>query len=305
MLQSEAKVIGLILTSITFALTIFAMIISSAVLIALIYQWYHNRIKQDDKIAIYLCIHIYLCMLLVAAITLSMNMRTLLGDLTGQSFDSLWCIFSGYLVLIHISAMYMAFVNQAFYRLIRIVYPRYRCFQSLKFYTALFITEYLCANGIQCAIIAWDGVIYLIDDHFCYVSFTNLRAVIWAGSFVYLLPCLFTTMVYSRITIFLRNQTNTLILAIRQRQGRDFSIVRRILMMIIFLIALGIPAMFFILRFVITGNYYPLTARIIWLSVATSTAGLNVASVYCIPQVKSTIRKVFQQHRVIVANAAI
>ncbi|CAF1477494.1 unnamed protein product [Adineta ricciae] len=305
MSQNEAKIIGLILTSITFALTIFAMIISSTVLITLIYQWYHNRIKQDDKITIYLCIQIYLCMLIVAAITLSMNIRTLLGDLTGQSFHSFWCIFSGYLALIHISAMYMAFVNQAFYRLIRIVYPRYRYFQSLKFYTGLFITEYLCAIGIQYVIRAWNGIIYLIDDHFCYVSFKNLQVVMWTGSFVYLLPCLCTMAIYLRITLFLRNQTNTPTLVTRQRQDRDVFIVRRILMIIIFLIALGLSAMFFILRFAITGNYYPLTVRIIWLPVATSTAGLSVASVYCIPQLKSTIRKVFQQHRVVVANVAI
>ena len=112
MLQNENRIIGLILTSITFALGTFAMIISLTVLLILIYQWYRNRIQKDNKITIYLCIHIYLSLLILAAIVLSMNIRTLLGDLTGQSFDSLWCIFSGYLALNHIYTMYMAFVNQ-------------------------------------------------------------------------------------------------------------------------------------------------------------------------------------------------
>ncbi|CAF1404135.1 unnamed protein product [Adineta ricciae] len=238
------------------------------------------------------------------SIILSMNIRTLLGDLTGQSFDSSWCLFSGYLALNHVSIMYMAFVNQALYRLVRIIYPRYRYFQNLTFYTFLFIIEYLCIFGIHCVIIAWNGVIYLTNDHFCYVSFTNLLAVMWAAFFAYLFPCSCPMIIYIRITRYLRKQANTVTLVTRQRLDRDFLIVRRISIILGLLLILGIPAMIFILRFAITGDYHPLTLRISWTPVAISIAGLNVASAYCIPQLKSTIRKVFQ-HRITVISVAV
>ena len=112
MLKNENRLTGLILTSTTFTLAICATITSSIILIILIHHWFHNRIKRDEKNNLYLCIHIYFSVLALSAILLSMNIRTLLGDLNGQSFDSSACIVVGYLTLIHVSAMYMSFVNQ-------------------------------------------------------------------------------------------------------------------------------------------------------------------------------------------------
>ncbi|UJR07443.1 hypothetical protein I4U23_011729 [Adineta vaga] len=298
MLDNENKKIALILTSFTLVTVIFGTIISSFVLLILIYHCLCNRIKQEDKITVYLCIHIYLSVLILTTIIVSMNIRTLLGDLNGKSFDSSWCIFSGYLALIHISAMYMAFGNQAFYRLVRIVYPQHRFFGSLKFYVLLSIIEYICTIGIQCVIVSWNGVIYLIDDYFCYVSFANLRAVMWAAFFVYLFPSLGILTIYIRITTFLRHQKNNLTLITKQRQDRDVLIVQRILILVILLLFLGIPAMFFILRFAITNDYHPLTVRVSWLSVGISMSGLSFALIFLIPQLKSIARKLFQPHRV-------
>ncbi|CAF0915888.1 unnamed protein product [Adineta ricciae] len=305
MLEGENKTIGLILTSITFILTAFATIISLIIIVILIYQWYRKRVKQDDKITIYLCLHIYLCMLILTTIGLSMNIRTFLGDLNGQLFDSLGCIFSGYVVLIHLGKMYIAFINQAFYRFVRIVYPQYGYFLSLKFFLLLTMIEYLCISGIVCVVIPWNGVIYFIYDHFCYVSFTNLRAIIWIVLSVYALPCLCTFMIYMRITTFLRHQRNTLTLVMRQRQKRDFLIVRRILMIIIFLLTLGLPGTFFIIRYYVTGDYHPLSLRVGWMSVAISMAVLNVVLIFCIPQLRNIVRKVFQEHRIGVSTVVV
>ena len=162
----------------------------------------------------------------------------------------------------------------------------------MKFYIFLYITEYLCGFGIQCVIIAWNGVIYLTNDYFCYASFTNLLAVAWAAFFAYLFPCSCPVMIYIAITRFLRKQAYTVTLATRQRQDRDFMIVRRISIILCLLLILGMPGVALILRFAITGDYHPLTLRVSWAPVALSIAGLNVASAYCIPQLKSTIRKV-------------
>ncbi|CAF1505046.1 unnamed protein product [Adineta ricciae] len=272
MLEGENKLIGLALASITFGFAICATIISLIVSTTLIYNWYHARIKQDEKITIYLCIHIYLSIFISTSMTSAASIQTLLGDLLGQSFDSPWCIFSGYFALLQVSMMYVSFINQAFYRLVRIVYPQSQCFRSIKFYIVLTIVEYICTIGIQCVIIPWNGIIYLTNDYFCYVSFANIRALVWTAIFAYQVPCACTLMIYIRITMFLRNQANNLTVATRQRQRRDFLIVQRILIIMTLLITLGIPPMFFILRFAVTGDYHPLTLRVSCLPAAISMA---------------------------------
>ncbi|CAF1431539.1 unnamed protein product [Adineta ricciae] len=299
MLEGENKLIGLALASITFGFAICATIISLIVSTTLIYNWYHARIKQDEKITIYLCIHIYLSIFISTSMTSAASIQTLLGDLLGQSFDSPWCIFSGYFALLQVSMMYVSFINQAFYRLVRIVYPQSQCFRSIKFYIVLTIVEYICTIGIQCVIIPWNGIIYLTNDYFCYVSFANIRALVWTAIFAYQVPCACTLMIYIRITMFLRNQANNLTVATRQRQRRDFLIVQRILIIMTLLITLGIPPMFFILRFAVTGDYHPLTLRVSCLPAAISMASLNIVLIFSIPQLKSVIRKLLTQNQVV------
>ncbi|CAF1505093.1 unnamed protein product [Adineta ricciae] len=305
MLEGKNKLIGLVLTSITFAFAISATIISLIVSITLIYNWCRARIQQNEKITIYLCIHIYLSIFTSTSMTSATNIQTLFGDLLGQSFDSPWCIFSGYFALLQVSTMYVSFVNQAFYRLVRILYPQSQYFRSIKFYIILPIVEYICTIGIQCVIIPWNGVIYLINDYFCYVSFTNIPALIWTAIFAYLVPCSCTLMIYLRITMFLRNQANNLAAVTRQRQRRDFLIVQRILIIMTLLITLGMPTMFFILRFAVTGDYHPLTLRVSCLPVAISMASLNIVLIFSIPQLKSIIRKLLTQNQVVAISARV
>ncbi|UJR12289.1 hypothetical protein I4U23_016466 [Adineta vaga] len=234
-------------------------------------------------------------MFIFTTITLSMNIQTILGDLSGRTFESSWCIISGYVSLVHLCTMYLAF---AFYRLIRILYPQNRYFRSFKFYILIVIVEYLWSICILSVLETWNGVIYLINDSFCYVSFSNIRAVMWAAAFVYLLPSLGTFVIYTRLTFFLRHQRNNLTLKIKRRQDRDFLIVKRISTIVTLLFILGIPSMIFIIRFTITNNYHPLTLRISCLPIVISTSSLSIVLVFSIPQLKSLVRKSFQSQQV-------
>ncbi|CAF1461476.1 unnamed protein product [Adineta steineri] len=233
-----------------------------------------------------------------------MNIRTISGDLNGRSADSSWCIFSGYVAVVHLCTMYMAFVNQALYRLIRIIYFQNQHLQSLKLYLLLPMIEYIWAICIMCVLIPWNGVVYFNNDYFCYVSFASLRAIIWGAFFAYLFPFLCSLMIYIRITIFIRHHTNNLPLPIKRRHDRDFLVVQRILLIVSLLLILGIPSIFFIIRFIITGDDHPLTNRIAWFPVGISMSGLSVTLVFTIPQLKSIVVKLFQQNRVKPATLA-
>ena len=112
MLNNQDKKIGFVLTCITFGFSLFACLISYIVFIIILYNLYYKLIQRKDRITILLCANIYLLISIFTTIVVSMNIRTILGDLYGQSFDSLSCLFSGYAYLVILCSLYMAFVNQ-------------------------------------------------------------------------------------------------------------------------------------------------------------------------------------------------
>jgi hypothetical protein len=150
----------------------------------------------------------------------------------------------------------------------------------------------------MCPLIGWNGVTYFENDSYCYSSFTNIVGILWAAFAVYVIPCGCLMIIYIRITIFLRHQSNNQALLVKKRQDRDLLIIRRISVLVILLLILGIPSMSVILMFVITGEEYTLTTRIAFLPVGISMAGLSIALLFCIPQLEIIARKIFQSNRV-------
>ncbi|CAF4012712.1 unnamed protein product [Adineta steineri] len=237
---------------------------------------------------------------------ISTNIRSILGDLYNQSFDSSWCIFSGYLVLVLLGMLYMTFVNQAFYRLILITYSQNRRFQSVKLYIILPIIEIIILTCIlPCVLIPLNGVTYLPNDHFCYATFTNIPGILSAAAIVYIGPFCCILFIYIHITKFIHQQGNILTLIIKQRQSRDLLITRRILIIVSLLFILGIPAMTLVFIFIITGEENPLLARIAFFPVSASQTGLSVVLLFSIPQLKNIVLNLRTANTVTPVNQAV
>ncbi|CAF3984516.1 unnamed protein product [Adineta steineri] len=201
--------------------------------------------------------------------------------------------------------LYMTFVNQAFYRLIRIVYSQNRRFQSLKLYIMLPIIEIIIITSILlCVFIPLNEMIYLPNDHFCTISFTNIPGVLSSASVVYMCPFCCLLFIYIHITRFICQQGNIQTLVIKQRQARDLLIIRRILIIVSLLLILGIPAMTLIFMFIITGEENPLIVRISYFPVSISQMGLSVALLFCIPQLKNIVLNLRKTNTVIPVTRA-
>ncbi|CAF0794279.1 unnamed protein product [Adineta steineri] len=221
---------------------------------------------------------------------ISMHIRSILGDLYNQSFDSSGCIFFGYVAIVLLGMLYMTFINQAFYRLIRIAYPQHRRFQSVKLYIILPIIEIIIITSILlCILIPFNGMTYLPNDHFCNTTFTNIPSILPTAFVVYIGPFCCISFIYIHITRFIHQQGNKQTLVIKQRQARDLLIIRRILIIVSLLLILGIPAMTVLFMFVITGEEHPLLARIVFFPISVSQAGLSVALLFSIPQLKNIV----------------
>ena len=82
----------------------------------------------------------------------------------------------------------------------------------------------------------------------------NLRGVLWVFCIAYGNPLLLLSLIYLRITVYLRRQSSIQTFMIRQRQQRDLIVIRRILITVSLLMALGIPAIVILLISYITNK---------------------------------------------------
>ena len=102
--------VGFALMLITLVFASFACIVSLAIVLLTIY--YHRRLELEERITLVLSFHIYFFLFIIAALQMSMNIQTLVGDAYGNDFYSTWCILREYFILVSGTAMYFTFVVQ-------------------------------------------------------------------------------------------------------------------------------------------------------------------------------------------------
>ncbi|CAF0740064.1 unnamed protein product [Adineta steineri] len=288
----------------TLAICSLTCLFSCVILVCVIHHLYHNRLQQEDRIIIIHCINIYSLLLIYIAIVALFNIQSILGNLYGYDFNSSWCIFLGYLAPTLACSLFWAFVNQAFFRLGRVVYSTMRRLQSYQLYIILPFIELVFSCILMSLILFLHSVVYLPTDYYCFVPFTNVYSMFWLVLNNYGSPVGVLLFIYIRITIFLRRQTNTQTLIVRQRQDRDLLVIRRILITVGFVISLGIPAMIFLVMFFITNEQHPLTFPFLCLFISISMLGLCLLTIIFTPQLKKIIMKIIQHNRVIPLNTS-
>ncbi len=155
------------------------------------------------------------------------------------------------------------------------------------------------AGVLLCPALIWNGIIYLPNDYVCFISFTNIRAILWVAFISYGLPVTYLSLIYIRITLFLRQQSNDIELAIKRRQKRDLVVIQRIFINVGLLLVMGLPAIVVIIMSLINDVEYPLSHRILWIGVEVSLVILSIQMIFMTPQLKNLVMKRWQQNRVI------
>jgi hypothetical protein len=154
-------------------------------------------------------------------------------------------------------------------------------------------------------LVIWRDIIYLSNEHSCFISFANPRSTLWAALNTYGIPLFCLLIMYIRITVFIRQQSNDRNLRVKHRQERDLLVIQRIFILVSILIILGIPGMVLVLIMVITGVEHPLTYRITWFAVSVSMVILSITKLYMTPQLKNIVVRWWQRNRVIPVNAVL
>ncbi|CAF1392397.1 unnamed protein product [Adineta steineri] len=275
---------------------------SCGILICIIHHLYYNRLQQEDRIIIIHCINIYSLVSAYIGLLAVINIQSVLGNLYGYDFNSSWCIFSEYLISILISSLYWAFVNQALFRLGRVVYPTIRWLQSYRLYIILPLIELISSCILMSLVVFLHDVVYSPENYYCFVPFTRVFSELWLALHSYGSQIGVLLFIYIRITIFLRRQTNTPTLIVKQRQDRDLLVIRRILITVALLISLGVPGIVFLVKSFITNTDDFLTFPFVFFFISISMIGVCISTIIFTPQLKMIVVKIIQHNRVVPLN---
>ncbi|CAF1358683.1 unnamed protein product [Rotaria sp. Silwood1] len=158
---------------------------------------------------------------------------------------------------------------------------------------------------VLCPILIWHDVIYLPNEYYCFPAFTKTRGILWALFIAYGLPLLLLSLIYLRITIFIRQQPHNQTLMVRQRQQRDLTAIQRIFINVGLLFVLGIPGVTVLIMCFINGIEYPLAYRILWVGSEVSMAILSIQMVFMTPQLKNLFIIRRRQNRVTTLDGTI
>ncbi|CAF1290634.1 unnamed protein product [Adineta steineri] len=255
--------------------------------------------RPEDRVTIIQCANIYPLIFCFTGILVAFSIQSVLGDLyKKESSASSWCISTAFMFPVFCTTLYWGFVNQAIFRLCRIVYSTHRWLQHFWLYIIIPPIEFILSCALLCPLLFWHHIVYLPQEYYCYVPYTNILGILWVILNAYGNPFLLLLVIYLRITIFLRRQPINQTRVVKKRQERDLLVIRRIFIAVGLLLTLGMPSVILLVMYLITGEKSPLFFRIEWLSVSVSMIGLSVVLVLFTPQLKSIILKKYQRNQV-------
>ena len=175
------------------------------------------------------------------------------------------------------------------FRLCRIVYFNRSRLNSFWIYAVAAPCQICLGFPLMGPLLLWNSEQYLPDENHCFLSIVDYNSLVWSSCSVYSIPIICLFMIYVRITIYLRRQTNHNRLLIKRRRNRDLIAIRSIFIIITLLLMTGIPSIVLIIYVLITGEQHRLTYRIIWFFLALPMLALSIGLVCTTPELKRTV----------------
>lgn len=272
--------IGVCLYSITFLICI-TMLLLIVIRVRLL----------KSNVSILLTCNTYANSLIVSSILLLMYAYNLHGNLDDSaSFGGQWCELRSYFAHVSFCALYHSFVLQATFRLFRIVFYRHRFLQSFG--------VFLIAVGLQW-ILSFLFILpnhllhdfqYLPFEYNCWVHFENKRGWIMVVSIIFNNPLSIVMTMYTQIIRYTRRSTQ-----IQQRRQhstqRDLVILKRIVILVFIIVAIGLPTAVIVLIHMITNYTVPYAYHVQGLTISLGVLVTSVSLIFITPRLHEQLRQ--------------
>ena len=246
-----------------------------------------------SNVPMFLTCNTYIAVIGSSFMTLLVMAYSMFNELhPSVSFDDYSCQIRSYVNYVFICGFYYSCVLQAVFRLFRVVFPKEKTLQSPRVFKMAIIIQWLLASSYILVHLLVKDFEYHPDIGSCWLSFKSIRALSLAMVFVYGSPLIIMGIVYACIIRYVRQTVQ-----IQQRRQnankRDILIVKRIIILVLIAMAIGIPTACLLIIYMISNNLTSLAYHIQALSL---TAGLVIESIV-LGLITPQVRQIFKVNR--------
>ena len=273
----------LILNLIFLALVTLSCLLSFAVLLLIVI---HRR-PALSNISTLLTSNTYISILCFSVSLLDIGIRSLYGHVNPtMSFAGRWCEIRAYFPHVCFCAYYYSFVAQAVFRLFRVVFYRTKILQSFGVFLLAIVIQWSLSFVLVVPHVVLGDFQYQPFDYNCWISFKNLRAMFFATLVIYGGPLCTIFGIYIYILRFVR-QTAHVQRKQQRSNKRDVIVLKRIVILLLFLVLIGVPTLGVLFGYVITGYLTPLAYDIQAVNIALGLVTTSVTLIVVTPRIRS------------------
>ncbi|CAF1125964.1 unnamed protein product [Adineta steineri] len=200
------------------------------------------------------------------------------------------CSICGLLYDIFECSIYYSYCLNAFYRLIRVIYYNKRSLLSYNLYKLLILIQWLLIILLILPTYFLKWYIHLPTEKHCLIPYTNIIGSIYLILFLYLIPLLTIIIIYVLITNHIRSPTIIRIQE-RQRNLRDLTAIKRIIVCVLMLIILRFPTIIFVIFDLINGDLNYLTCPIAGFVTAICLILIGILTILATKKIKKNLLK--------------
>jgi hypothetical protein len=250
--------IGFLFVFIALIINILATIISSSVVICLI--WREWRLRDANLL---LVINTYIAVLIWSAFQVFLNIHCILCDIhLYTSIDSIACHVRCYICLYVVAWFFYSFSLQAYLRMLSIVHPQRSPLRSLKMIMTLIIIICFVSFILVIPTIFLKVIVYESSEYQCVVDLRVWKGNVYMMLGFYSIPLTIIVTAYANVVKFMRESSSHIEQYRQITTMRNLRVLRRICIIVCALIILGLPSLILWIHAIITGHLQPLTYRI-------------------------------------------
>lgn len=261
--------------------------------------------KTCHTISMMLTANLCLGELVFAYSMLGIASSSLENDLKQIQYQNLLCIVHPYLAYTGSALMHYAVLLQALHRYISLVYPNCLFWQSARFQILLICITWIISFVGSLEFPLLGEIIYNVDNQACFIPFRFSFSINYMILSVYLIPQTIQIFIYIKLVQYVKimsrriTPVNTLF-----RARRELKIVRRTIILVMILLAFGIPYIILVIISFFTNlpKYY---FRIACISIDVSLVPLMIALFQFTQPIKTAVMKRLKRRSNIIAVAII
>ncbi|CAF1279054.1 unnamed protein product [Rotaria sordida] len=206
-----------------------------------------------------------------------------------DSCNNYLCQLRGYFIHVFICSFYYSYVLQAIFRLFRIVFYKKKNLQSYYIFLIGIFFQWLISFLYILIHLLKNNFEYSLFAHSCWISFKNIYELLHALLIMYICPILIVCLIY----IYIIRYTHQTIHIQQQRQirnKRDLIILKRMVIIILIAMGIGIVTLFTWINYIITNYLIPIAYHLQGLSISSGFLMGSIGFAFITPQIYDILR---------------